>query len=677
MVARENEFFGLFVEESTEQIEKIEQGILKLEEGYSEETIKEVFRMAHSLKGSSTIMGFAHLSEFTHNMESLLEKIKTRAVPLNEEVIDLLFECVDKIKEMRDNITKSRSDEVDITKTCEKITSFVGKKKTKRCSKNTSDEFSVTEYELLVMDDAVRREQNVFIIKVGIEEDASMKSMKAFLAVNNLKNLGQVLRVWPHNYDTADDSELNNGFKVVLITSQSKEKVEKNIDAAGEIKSIIIDSFKGKESEGNNIDVKVNEKLEDNLLFRTEKRSYIRVDIAKLDKLMGFVGELVIDNGRLSQVAGKLKARFKGDPDIKELLETVEHVDYIGSEIQDAVMNVRVYTVENIFNKFHRMIRDLSKRSNKEISFITEGENTELDRGILEEIVDPLVHLIRNAVDHGIETVEERLEKGKAAQGTINLKAKHQENNVIIEISDDGKGLDINSIKSKALEKGLVTIDDVETMSDQEAVDLIFLPGFSTAKIITDISGRGVGMDVVKTNVEKMNGVIEIETEKNKGTRFIIKLPLTLAIIQVLLVKEGNLNFALPLSSVVETIRLSELETKEYIKKVKGKKVYIWEDQIIPIIRLGDYYEVKYSNDNSKTFLIIAGFSQKYVCFMAERLVGEQQIVIKSLGEYLGKGKLLGEVKGISGATILGDGSFAYVMDIPELLKDLKSAEHK
>ena len=672
----EEEMFNLFIEETTEQIEKVEEGILSLEQKYDNETIKEIFRMIHSVKGSSSSMGFSKMAEFTHDLETLLDKIKTQAIEVNRDIVDLLFEGLDKIKEMKTNIIKNKSDDIEFNDVREKIIKIIGKKHIKNVNKNALEEFDVTEYELLVMDDAAKKGENVFIIKAEIDPNTILKSMKAFLAINNLKSIGQVLRVWPQNYETIEDEEFEGKFKIILITLRTKDIVEKNIDAAGDIQNKIVEKFEGKETENNRlIDIKVNDKLQDNGLFRQEKRDYIRVNIVKLDKLIGFVGELVIDSGRLLQIKTRLKAKYKGDPDIKELITSAEHINFIGTELQESVMSVRVYTIENIFSRFQRMVRDLASRSDKNINFITEGKDTELDRGILEEIVDPIVHLIRNAVDHGIETVQERIGKGKDPQGTIKLIAKHQENSIIIEIEDDGKGLDIETIKNKALEKGIIKLDELDTMQDQDALNLIFIPGFSTAKVITDISGRGVGMDVVKTNIEKLNGIVDIESEKDKGCKFIIKLPLTLAIIQALLVKEGKINFAIPLPSVVETIRLTQSEVKKSIKKVKGKEVYVWRDKVIPIIRNKDYFNINSNSKEEKVFLIIVAFYEKCMCFIVEKLMGEQQIVIKNLGEYLGKNKLLGDVKGISGATILGDGNIAYVIDIPDIVKTLKEHE--
>lgn len=673
----ENEMFDLFLEESSEQIEKIEEGILRLEQGEDEETIKEIFRMAHSLKGSSSTMGFMNMSEFTHDVENLLDKIKTKAVPVSGEIIALLFESLDKIKEIKDNIAQAQNDEVDTDELREKLAAIIGKKyDLKKPNKNVLDSFNVTEYELLIMDDAVKKGESVFVAKVEIQEDAGMRAMKVFLIINNLKDMGQVLRVWPEGYETADDSTFGFNFKFVIITTKTEEDIENVINSAGEIKKCTVERFDGQDSESKNtIDVRVSSAVKDNFQFRTEKRSTIRVDITKLDKLIGLVGELVIDKERLLQLSDRLRIKYKNDSDVQDLLATMPHVDFIGTELQEAVMAVRMYTVENVFGRFPRMVRDLAAKSGKSVNFITEGENTELDRGIIEEIVDPLVHLLRNSVDHGIETVEERIAKGKEPQGTVTLKARQEESNVVIEVVDDGKGIDIEAVKKKAIEKGIVSEESAEKLSQDEILNFIFMPGFSTAKVVTDVSGRGVGMDVVKTNIEKLNGIIEIATEKGNGSKFTIKLPLTLAIIQSLLIQEKEIRFAIPLSSVIETIRLKKEEIKEKIKKVKGKEVYIWRDQVVPVIRLGKYFEINNEIDDKKMFLIVVGFSEKRICFAVEELIGEQQIVIKSLGEYLGKGKLFGNIKGISGATILGDGSFAYIIDIPGILKEIKHEE--
>lgn len=673
----ENEMFELFLEESTEQIEKIEEGILRLEQGEDEETIQEIFRMAHSLKGSSSTMGFMTMSEFTHGLENLLDKIKTKALPISEEIIALLFESLDKMKEIKDNIAQTQSDEIDTSGIREKLANIIGNKAAiRKPNNNALESFNVSEYEILVMDDAVKKGENVFIVKVEIQEDAGMRAMKAFLIMNNLKDMGQALRVWPEDYETADDSTFGSDFKFIMITTRTYEEIEKVVSAAGEIKKCTVEKFEGQDSESKNtIDVKVSNAVKDNSAFRNEKRSTIRVDITKLDKLIGLVGELVIDKERLLQLSDRLRLKYKNDTDVQELLVTMPHVDFIGTELQEAVMAVRMYTVENVFSRFPRMVRDLATKSGKSINFLTEGEDTELDRGLIEEIVDPLVHLLRNSVDHGIETVEERTAKGKDPQGTVTLKAKQEENNVVIEVIDDGKGIDTEVVKRKAIEKGIIDEENAEKLTQSEILKLIFLPGFSTAKVVTDVSGRGVGMDVVKTNIEKLNGIIETETEKDKGSKFIIKLPLTLAIIQALLIHEKEIRFAIPLSSVIETIRLKEEEVQEKIKRVKGKEVYIWRNQVIPVIRLGKYFEIKDELNDKKMFLIVVGFSDKRICFAVEGLIGEQQIVIKSLGEYLGEGKLFGDIKGISGATILGDGSFAYITDIPGILKEIKHEE--
>lgn len=672
---QEKEIFKLFIDESLEQLQKVEEDLLKLENGYDAELIQEIFRMLHSIKGSSLSMGFQNLSEFMHDVEDLLDKVRKEQIVINEDILDLLYECSNKAKEIIEVISQGEKDDIDTSELRERIKNFTGTEYKPKTNKQFLDKFNIAEHELLIMDDAAKRGENVFVIKVEIQEDAVMKAMKAFLIINNFKNIGQVLRVWPENYETIEEDEFDNEFKAILITAKSKEIVIKNIDVAGDIKNIIIEEFKGKEIKNpdSKIVINVRKNLKENLLFRQEKRDYIRVNISKLDRILKTIGELVVNNGKLSQIIENLKTKYKKDPDIKDLMLTMQHLHLLGIILQESIMDVRVYTVENIFNKLEKMVKDLEKRRDKQINFVTIGKTIELDRGILEEIVDPLVHLVRNSVDHGIEPVEERIAKGKDPQGTITLRACYQENHVVIEVSDDGKGLDLEKIKQKALEKRLITVNEAKTMPEQELYNLIFLPGFSTAEVVTDLSGRGVGMDVVKTNIERLNGVIEVKSKKDKGCRFTIKLPLTLAIIQALLIKEGMINFAIPLTSIVETVRLTQQEFKNCIKKVKGEYVYAWRDQVIPVVDLGRYFDINCRLNNDKVYLVVAGFAEKYICFIVEKLLSEKQILIKNIGEYIGKGKLLGDIKGICGVSILGNGEFAYVIDVLEILKSLNS----
>lgn len=680
--------FNTFLEESAEQFEIIEQEILKLEKcAGDEQAINEVFRMAHSLKGSTALMGFENMTKLTHSLEDMLQKVKDKEISINSQIVDILFESLDMLKKMRDSIDGQKEDKtIDVKPLIHKINKFAGVQEqtnTKNSNESTTDEKTrVSEQEKALIDQAVNKGEVVYKLKIEIEEEAIMKSIKSFLIVNNLNGIGQVLKVEPADYERLPDADFGSILKIILATSENDQIIKQQIDVVNEIKDIIVTEYAedaeqsdDSEQQGSNEarEIKEGGNNKESRGFRQEKRSTIRVDIKKLDKLMSLAGELVIDKERLVQIGTKLRNKYNNDKDVQELISVIPHLDSIGDEIQEAIMAVRMYTIENVFDRFPRMIRDLAHRSGKEINFIMEGQDTELDRSVIEEIVDPIIHLLRNSVDHGIEPKEERIENGKDPVGIIRLEARQEQSNVVIEISDDGKGIDIKKVRQKVLEKGFATKEKLKTMDESEILNFIFLPGFSTSSEVSELSGRGVGMDVVKTNIEKLNGLIEISSEENKGTKVILKLPLTLAIIDALLIGQGKNKFALPLTSVIETIRLTKKEVEEDFRSVNEKEVYSWRDTVVPVIRLDRFYDIPLEFNPEKYFAVIVAFSEKRLCILVERLIGEQQVVIKPLGEYIGKGKVLGDIKGISGATILGDGTFALILDIPGVLKSIKS----
>jgi two-component system chemotaxis sensor kinase CheA len=676
--------FGTFIEESTEQIETLEQDILNLEKDSGDEkALEEVFRMAHSLKGSTALMGFEKMTKLNHALEDMLQKVRDKEFAINTDVIDLLFKSLDMLKLMKDSISgQKEANDIDpqplIANIKKLIEDSMKGSKTEVNNKVYNDyELKISQSDKIIIDDAITRGQQVYIIKIDIEEDAIMKAIKSFLIVNNVRGISQILRVGPENYESLSDADFGHILTLLIISSEDKDIVREQIEIVNEIKSIDITNYtdiitSGKDSD-KGIELKISSNLKDNTDFRQEKRSTIRVDIRKLDKLMSLAGELVIDKERLMQLSTRLREKYNGDKDVQDLLIAMSHLDSIGDEIQESIMSVRMYTVENIFDRFPRMIRDLAHRSGKEINFISEGKETELDRSIIEEIVDPIVHLLRNAVDHGIESKQERIAKGKDPIGKIVLRARQEENNVVIEVIDDGNGIDLEAVKKKALEKGLTTKERLKNLRESDVMDFLFMPGFSTSQIISEVSGRGVGMDVVKTNIEKLNGLIDISTEEGIGTKVVLKLPLTLAIIQALLIKQGSNKFAVPLTSVIETIRLTNEDIKELVKHVKDREMFLWRDAVIPVVRLDKFFDIPAQHETDKYFAVVVAFSEKRLCLIVDKLIGEQQIVIKSLGEYLGKNKIFGDIKGISGTTILGDGSFAVILDIAGVLRETKN----
>jgi len=384
----------------------------------------------------------------------------------------------------------------------------------------------------------------------------------------------------------------------------------------------------------------------------------IRVDVSRLDSLMNLVGELVLSRNRIGQISGDLEKKFEGEFLIEQLMETTSQIGLITTELQLAVMKTRMVPIGKVFNKFPRMVRDLCRDMGKDVDLVISGEETELDKSVVEEIGDPLIHMIRNSVDHGVEVPEIRRKRGKTDKGTVNLSAYHEGNHIVVEIKDDGAGMDAEFLKKKAVEKGVITADEAKTMDPEAAYGLVFKPGFSTAKTITDVSGRGVGMDVVKTNIEKLNGIINIESELGHGTRFRMKLPLTLAIIQALLVDVSGEIFAIPLVSVIETVRIKETE----IHSFEGREVLKLRDSVLSLIRLDEIYELQESLDDD-IYVVVVGLAEKRLGFVVNKLVGQEEIVIKSLGEYLSGNE------GIAGATIMGDGRVRLIIDVAGVME--------
>lgn len=675
-------YLNMFLEETKEQIDKMEEDFLLLDEGtFDEQTINRIFRMAHSVKGAAATMGFNNMTQLAHSMENLLDKIRGNNIEVDSSLIDILFNSIDVLKQIHENISNEEDCEVSIEEILFKINSISlaskagSEKVVKENKKNSNEALQIENYgevDLVITEEEKKQCQsidaslNVYKLRVVMKNTTMMKSVKGFLIVNNLLGISDIIKTDPEDFENLSEKEYDGILEAIIATNKDYEYIYDNINSISEIDKIIIKKVREGKKE---VKLKKNIKIIDDNCHN-KKETTIRIDVKKIDKLLNLVGEFIIDKEALNEISMQMKRKYKNDPLINKLMNLIPHISYISSELQETVMTTRMLPLENIFNRFPRMVRDLAKKCEKKVEFIIEGKETEIDRGIIQELIDPLTHLIRNAVDHGIETIDERKKAGKVESGTIKLSAKHEENNVVIELCDDGKGLDIEKIKSKILEKNLANEEDLSSMKDRDIMNFIFEPGFSTAKELSDISGRGVGLDVVKSNIGNLNGIIDIKSELGKGTSFIIKLPLTLAIIQALLIKENDYTFALPISSIIETLRLKDDEIKDTFHLVKDIEMFKWREQIIPVIRLGKYFDINDNRDNNKLFIIIIGSLEKKAAVVVDELIGEREIVIKSMGDFIGEGKLLGKLNGISGVSILGDGSFAYVMDMASIIRN-------
>jgi two-component system chemotaxis sensor kinase CheA len=656
-----NQYLDIFLEESKEHIQNLNSNLLELESNPGQDIIDEIFRSAHTLKGMSGTMGFNRISEITHEMESLLQDIKDGTISVSPEVIDTLLESVDFLEKLIGDITENgeerdRDTKVILEKLRRKPGNATPLKESEKENKKPEENHIFNEFEERLMKEAIAKGLLVWEVLIKLDANCLLKSARAFLVFKTLESFGDIIKTRPIVQDI-EDEKFDDEFTVYIISTHQKQDLEKALGSISELKSILIkeveqsslekDPGNSEESPKETVACALDEQSVRHANHVKKTSKTLRVDIDRLDNLMNLVSELIIIKTRLDGMDEKTEGQKRR--------EAVEYLERITSSLHDAVMKVRMVPIENVFNRFPRVVRDLARELSKNITLIIEGAETELDRTVIDEIGDPLIHLIRNSADHGIEIPEERFRKGKPAQGTIKLKAYHDGNNVVIEISDDGRGINLNNVLKTAIDKGLVDRERAKNLKESEIISFLFEPGFSTKDMVTDISGRGVGLDVVKTKIESLGGGIEINTVPDQGTTFLIRLPLTLAIIQALMVMVGEEKYAIPLSAIKETVIVASKD----IKKVQKNEVTLLRGNVIPILRLGEMLDVE-SNGSSEEDLtvVIVKKGERDIGLVVDSLIGQQEIVIKSLGNFLKN------IKFIAGATILGDGKVALILDV-------------
>uniref|UniRef100_A0A7C3UH08 Chemotaxis protein CheA n=1 Tax=Geoglobus ahangari TaxID=113653 RepID=A0A7C3UH08_9EURY len=618
------EYRQVFLQEAKEYLDLMNHNFIKLEKG-DREAINEIFRVAHTIKGMAGFMGFKNLEKLCHKLESAMGKIRDENIEITSDMIDSMLKAVDKIGEIITKIENESSDDVEI-------------------------EEEINELKNLTAEDAESREdttetkdvKNANVqIDIVLSEDCMMKSVRAVLILESLSEVAEIIGTFPDE-KKIDSGEFDRSFTIYLKVDKIEE-LENVLSRIAEIDKYKITEIAPQTKQKTPDEPKKEPK-------NVKKLESIRVNISQLDTIMNLVGELVISKSRLLQIATEYN--------IPELREAVSIMDKAITSLQDEIMQMRMVKVERVFSKFPRMVRDLAKKLGKKVDLIMEGLDTELDRTVLDEISDPLIHLIRNAIDHGIEPPEERKNAGKDEIGKIKLSAWREKNNIIIEIEDDGRGFDLVKIKQKAVEKGLITQNEAESMSEEEIKMLIFAPGFSTRDEVSEISGRGVGMDVVKTTVEKLGGTIKIFSEKGKGTKIRIQLPPTVAIIKSLLINVGNETYAIPISSVVEALYV----TDENLKFVHGSPFLLVRGKLIPAFYLRDLFGTNgMKREEKEVGIIVEKEGEKYA-LIADSISEQQEIVIKPLTGFLSK------IKGFSGVTILGDGRVVPIIDVLSLI---------
>ena len=693
-----SQYLEIFIDESAEHLQTLSDCIMTLEnEPDNKDTINEVFRAAHSLKGMAGTMGFKRMQHLTHDMENVFQEVRSDKIKVDSSMIDLLFECLDAIEGYLDNI-KATSDEgtEDNEIIIKSLNDFIAKAngqavseapKTQEVEKATAPEsksggeaenysdIELTDSEQKAIAEAKTAGNKVYGLTVFIQKECLLKAARAFLVFRAVEEFGQILVYRPSSQDI-EDERFDLDFSIYISSAESLDKIiaaAKNVSeienvVGGEIQTVQAPVEEKAVEEKQEVAAKT-ETAPAQTAAATGKapaakkapagkpatNRTVRVDIEKLDALMNQVSELIIAKNSLVSISSSEGGSFAS----QSFHDQIEYLERITTNLHESVMKVRMVPIESVVNKFPRMIRDLSRTLNKKMELVMTGEDTELDRTVVDQIGDPLQHLLRNSADHGLEDAALRAERGKPETGTITLNAYQEGNNVIIQVGDDGNGIDTEAVKSKAIERGIVTAEQADAMSQKEIVNLLFLPSFSMAKKITDISGRGVGLDVVKSNIEQLGGDVEVTTKMGVGSLFTVRLPLTLAIIQALMVEIRDEKYAIALGSIetIEDVPISD------IKYVQANEVINLRGKVIPLIRLDRILDIEpMEQEPENLIVVIVKRGDNFAGLVVDNLMGQQEIVIKSLGKYINGNKL------ISGATILGDGEVALILDVNTLM---------
>ena len=695
-----SQYLEIFIDETKEHLQNLNDLLLVLEkEPEDKATINEIFRAAHSVKGMAGTMGYKRMQNLTHNMENVFSEIRNDKMKVTASLIDTLFQCLDALESYLNNIQEASDEGTEdneaIIKLLNEFLATEGNMTTEAQPAPTAQpeqaapaagsasgnakykDVQLADFEQHAINEAKKKGMNAYGFTVYLDPNCILKAARAFLVFKGIEEVGEVIKSEPSTQDI-EDEKFDLDFSVFVVSNESYDKVLNVIKNVSEVKDVVGGELEEVSTEApvqtsaapaqNEVSTakeaqapaKADEKKSAAAPAKSGKavaNRSVRVDIDKLDTLMNLVSELIIaKNGLVSINNSTSENTASGRQNFNEQIEYLERVT---TSLHESVMNVRMVPIETVVNRFPRMIRDLSKKLDKKMELYMTGEETELDRTVIDEIGDPLMHLLRNSADHGLEHADVRAQRGKPEVGTIFLNAYQDGNNVVIEVGDDGNGIDVENVRKKAIEKGTITPEQAEVMTDKDIIDLLFRPSFSTSEKITDVSGRGVGLDVVKSKIEALGGDVEVKTKLGEGSTFIVRLPLTLAIIQALMVKLGDEQYAISLGSI-ETL---EDITKSDIKYVNSKEVIHLRDKVIPIIRLGKLLDVESSNEDSENMtVVIVRKGDKRAGIVVDSLIGQMEIVIKSLGSYINVNKM------ISGATILGDGDIALIIDANTLV---------
>ena len=696
-----SQYLEIFLDETKEHLQNLNTQILELEqEPENMDTINEIFRAAHSLKGMAGTMGYKRMQNLTHDMENVFSEVRNGNIKVKPEMIDVLFQCLDALEEYKNNIQETSdegtNDNENLIKALNDILNDgkteapAAKEEAPAAAAPTAEtgtegtekwnDIAFDDSQIRVIREAMKQGKNVYGINVVVQETCILKAARAFLVFKAVEEKGEIIVSMPSAQDV-EDEKFDKDFTLIVLSDYSLDEIIKAAESVSEIAQVTggvleLEKTKNYHSEEETAEpveekkevvaeVKEEPKKEEKKPAAAAKapekkpankpvvNRTVRVDIEKLDSLMNLVSELIIAKNSL------VSASSSDQGNNTAFNEQIEYLENVTTNLHESVMKVRMVPIESVVVKFPRMIRDLSKKLDKKMELYMTGEETELDRTVVDEIGDPLMHLLRNSADHGLESAEVRAQRGKPEQGSIFLDAYQDGNNVVIEVRDDGNGIDVEAVKNKAIERNLVTAEQAANMPEKDIINLLFLPGFSTSEKVTDVSGRGVGLDVVKSKIESLSGEVEVKSKWGEGSTWTIRLPLTLAIIQALMVVVGGEKYAISLGSI-QTIE--DISPKD-IKLVENKEVINLRGTVIPLIRLTEVLDVESTRSpEDNLIVVIVKKGDKMAGLVIDELIGQQEIVIKSLGKYIKQCKF------ISGATILGDGEVALILDANALL---------
>ncbi len=685
-----NQYLEVFIEESKEHLQSCNDHLLELEKNPNDMSIiNEIFRSAHTLKGMSATMGYEDLAKLTHKMENVLDAIRNQTIAVTPELIDVVFIAVDDLEEMVQSIASGGDGKRDVSNAVEKLRLIeeaqngpvIDSQKEVAAAIVESDAEQQTtydEFERTIIEQSMEQGFSTFEIVVSIREDCLLKAARVYMVFGVLEELGEIIKSTPP-VEQLEEEQFDQQFSITFVTKEPSAEIEQKVMKVSEVEKVEVTPIilndldhdrQSRTQESQTSELKPIENLavpsekainNSNQSKNNESKNHsagkatsktIRVNIERLDILLNLFEELVIDRGRLEQISSELNNQ--------ELQETVDRMSRITGDLQNIILNMRMVPIDTVFNRFPRMVRQIARDLHKKVNLEIIGAETELDRTVIDEIGDPLVHLIRNSCDHGIETPEIRKANGKSEEGKVILKAYHSGNHVFIVIEDDGAGISREKVLKKALKSGIINEETADTLSDKQVYELIFASGFSTADTISSISGRGVGLDVVKNTIENLGGEVTVDSIEGKGSTFSIQLPLTLSIISVMLVEIQREKYAIPLSSIIETAIIK----KDDILHAHNQKVIDFRGKVVPLLFLKDLFEVPvFEEEDEFISVIIIRKGEKMAGLVVDSFIGQQEIVLKSFGNYLNN------IFAIPGATILGDGQVALIVDCNVLLK--------